>query len=64
LSDEGERTGERVPLLTEEHTRTYKKEVQVTRTKEEKKKREEKKRLNFMMATMVIGVEAEVIYIK
>jgi len=63
LSDEGERTGERVSLLTEEHTRTYKKEVQVTRTKE-KKKREEEKRLNFMMATMVIGVEAEVIYIK
>jgi len=64
LSDEGERTGERVSLLTEEHKRAYNKKG--TSDKNERKKKEERreKRLNFMMATMVIGVEAEVIYIK
>jgi hypothetical protein len=38
--------------------------TQTNAKKKTKEREKEKERLNFTMATMVIGVEAEVIYIK
>ncbi len=59
MSDEGERKVRSISSI-DRRTNERKKKKKVTRTKE----REKKKGLNFMMATMVSSVEAEVICIK